>query len=103
MKSNKYYMFFKRLANPLRMRIVGTLKEKPRTVTELCKELKVEQSKISHALALLKQCSIVESKVRGKERVYSLNQKTILPMLEILDEHERTYCKICLASKRRKK
>lgn len=100
--TNKYYMFFKRLANPLRINIIDSLKEKPRSVSQLCKELKVEQSKLSHALILLKHCNIVESKIKGKQRIYSLNKKTILPMLKLLDKHEKKYCKVCMAMRGRK-
>lgn len=96
---NKYYLFFRRLADPLRMKIITALKRKPRSVSELCKKLKIEQSKLSHALAILKHCSLVESEIRGKQRIYSLNKKTILPILKIVDKHEKKHCKVCLASK----
>jgi len=53
------------------------LKDKEKIVTEISKELKVEQSKISHALSNLKSCRIVEVKRKGKERIYFLNKKQL--------------------------
>ena len=97
MENIKYYPFFGNLANPLKIRIVGMLKEKEMSVLDLAKELKEEQSKISHALKSLKNCAIVQMKQKGKQRIYHLNKETILPMLEILDQHESKYCKKCLA------
>ena len=92
MKESGYYTFFTNLANPLKIEIVLLLKDKERTVSELCKELKIEQSKISHALACLNGCKIVDSKQKGKQRIYSLNKKTIVPMLKILDKHSMNFC-----------
>jgi len=92
MKNNTYHIFFTNLANPLRIKIISSLKEKEKNVTELSKELKVEQSKISHALRLLRHCNIVEVKQVGKKRIYSLNKKTILPILKLIDNHSKTFC-----------
>jgi DNA-binding transcriptional ArsR family regulator len=99
---NKYYLFFANLANPLKVEIISALKEKDMSVLELAKKLKVEQSKLSHALTMLKHCSIVNVKQQGKKRIYSLNKETILPMLKILDKHETKYCCKCRALTSRK-
>jgi len=92
MKNNTYHIFFTNLANPLRIKIISSLKEKEKNVTELSKELKVEQSKLSHALRLLRHCNIVDVKQKGKQRIYSLNKKTIVPILKIIDKHSKTFC-----------
>ena len=89
---NSYNIFFSNLANPLKIGIVLSLREKEKNVTELMKDLVVEQSKISHALQSLKNCNIVNMKQRGKERVYSLNEDTIVPMLELIDKHASIHC-----------
>ena len=90
---NSYHIFFMNLANPLKIGIILSLREKEKNVTELTKELLVEQSKISHALASLRNCNIVKTKQKGKKRVYFLNKKTITPILNILDKHINLYCK----------
>lgn len=96
---NKYYLFFGNLANPLKMEIIAELKNKPLSVLELADKLKVEQSKLSHALSSLRCCSIVNVRQEGKKRIYTLNKETILPMLEIIDKHEGKFCEECKADK----
>jgi len=89
---NNYNIFFTNLANPLKIGIILSLRVKEKNVSELVKDLGVEQSKISHALQSLKFCSIVNMNQKGKERIYSLNKNTILPMLELIDKHALTHC-----------
>jgi DNA-binding transcriptional ArsR family regulator len=98
---HNYNIFFTNLANPLKIGIILSLRTKEKNVSEIVKDLKVEQSKISHALQSLKSCSIVNMKQKGKERVYSLNKETIVPMLELIDKHSACYCKNkCCGSKK---
>ncbi|MBU2104793.1 MAG: metalloregulator ArsR/SmtB family transcription factor [Nanoarchaeota archaeon] len=100
MNKSTYHVFFSNLSNPLRISIITSLKEKEKNVTEISRELKVEQSKISHALRNLKKCKLVDVKQRGKQRIYSLNKKTLVPMLNLIDKHANTYCKCeCCANK----
>lgn len=87
-----YHIFFSNLANPLRIDIISSLKTKDMAVSELGEELKVEQSKLSHALKNLRDCNIVNVEEKGKERIYSLNKSTILPMLKLIDKHATTNC-----------
>jgi len=88
-----YHVFFTKLANPLKMGIVLCLRNKGMSVSEITHELQVEQSKISHALASLKNCNILRVENHGKERVYFLNGDTILPMLDLVDAHSEKHCK----------
>jgi len=88
---NKYYIFFSKLSNKLRVDIVSSLNSKEKTVSELVKELNLEQSKISHALMELRDCNIVYFEPRGKERVYFLNE-TIKPILKLIDLHSKKCC-----------
>ncbi len=88
-----YHIFFQHLASPIKIEIITALKEKQMSVSELAKKIGVEQSKLSHALASLRYCTIVQVKQKGKKRIYSLNKKTILPILKILDKHRREFCK----------
>lgn len=97
----KYHLFFNNLANPLKNRIISFLKFGDRSVKEISEGLLVEQSKVSHALSSLKRCNIVEVTPKGKSRVYTLNKKTILPMLKLIDLHSKNFCggncKLCSA------
>lgn len=88
-----YHIFFRNLANPLKISIISVLNEGESSVSDIVHKLGVEQSKVSHALRLLKKCNIVEFEKRGKERVYSLNKRTIPPLLKMIDEHSKSFCK----------
>lgn len=93
MKCISYHIFFRNFSNSERMRILLALKEKPLSVGELSEKLKLEQSKVSHSLFLLKHCSIVQAKQKGKKKIYSLNKKTIVPLLNLVDKHTTCFCR----------
>ncbi len=100
MKYNStYHIFFTNLANPLKIKLILSLREKEKSVSVLVKELKVEQSKISHALGSLRDCNIVKVKQEGKQRIYFLNKDTIVPMLKLIDKHATTHCKMKCTNK----
>ena len=96
MISETYPLFFTNLANPLKVKIILSLRRKEKSVNEIIHDLRVEQSKVSHALASLRCCSLVQSKQKGKQRIYYLNKKTIVPILNIIDKHEKKFCKLCM-------
>lgn len=93
MKKSTYHIFFSKLSNSLRIDIISSLNEKSKSVTKLSKELKVEQSKLSHALKELKACNIVNVRKKGKKRIYNLS-RTIIPILRLIDCHSKT-CNKC--------
>lgn len=68
-----FHLCFETLSNDLRLRIIRELSEGPRTVSQLSAGLGVEQSRLSHSLAMLKTCRFVESTQRGKNRLYALH------------------------------
>ena len=97
MNKRSYHKFFNNFANPLKIDIIFSLKNKGRSVNELIKELNIEQSRLSHALQGLRKCGIVQVFDNGRERIYSLNEKYILPMIELLDNHAKEHCGgVCL-------
>jgi DNA-binding transcriptional ArsR family regulator len=80
------------LANPLKMKIILLLRNKEMNVSKIVKELKTDQSKVSHALKSLRECKILLTKKSGKEKIYYLNKKTIIPILKIIEKHVLCYC-----------
>ena len=93
MSLSTYHIFFSKLSNPLRIDIISSLEKKPKSVMELSKYLKVEQSKLSHALKELRECNIVNVEQKGKQRIYSLS-KTVIPILKLIECHSKG-CKGC--------
>jgi DNA-binding transcriptional ArsR family regulator len=88
MNSSTYHIFFSKLSNPLRIDIISSLENKPKSVGELSEELKIEQSKLSHALKELKECNIVQVEQKGKQHIYTLT-KTIIPILKLISCHSQ--------------
>ncbi len=66
---NCYHIFFRTVSNRIRVNVILSLAKSKKSVTELCKELNVEQSKLSHALRALRTCNIVKVKTAGKKRI----------------------------------
>lgn len=88
-----YKLFFETLGNGTRWSIIHILQEKPYRVTAIVRKLRLEQSLISHHLRRLEQCGFVSFAKNGKERTYSLNKKTVKPLLALMDTHINTFCK----------
>ena len=76
----------------MRLQIIEELRKKPMSVGEICEQVGEEQSKISHNLKKLYECNFLDVKQDGKKRIYSLNKETIVPLLELVEKHVRTYC-----------
>ena|SRR3989344_3477429 len=92
MKCNSYNLFFETIANKTRLQILELLQIKPRSVSEICSQLKQEQSKISHSLKCLSSCHFIDVQKNGKKRIYSLNKETIVPLMRLVDAHVKRYC-----------
>ena len=90
-----YDRFLVTLCNKTRLSIVQSLMHKPKNVTQLTSELKIHQTSVSHALKRLLDCGFVFFKKNGKERIYSVNKKTIKPLIKLMENHVSRYCKKC--------
>ena len=80
------------MANKTRLKVLYALRDGEKSVNEIVMTTGFEQSLISHNLKLLKECKFVEMEVRGKQRIYTLNKKTIVPLFEIVDKHMHEFC-----------
>lgn len=74
---------FKGLADPTRLRIVSLLLRRELCVCELMFILKMEQSRISHQLRILRDADLVEDRREGKWITYRISDKA-RPNLEWL-------------------
>jgi ArsR family transcriptional regulator len=85
-------LLFQALANPVRMQILLLLRENgSMNVSQICDELGLEQTHVSHNLKCLTFCGLVRVTREGKSRVYSLNHETVVPLFDIADRHLRRY------------
>jgi len=86
------YLFFSTLANPTRLAILELLRNGSKNVTEIADVLNQEQSMISHNLKPLVRCGFVLVERKGKERIYTLNERTMKPLFKIVEKHTDAYC-----------
>ena len=87
-----YKIFFGTLVSESRLKIINLLRKCKKNVSEIIKELDMEQTMVSHDLERLRRCGFVEVKNVGKFRYYKLNEKTIKPLMNIIDKHMAEYC-----------
>ena len=87
-----YKIFFGTLVSESRLKIINLLRKGEKSVSEIVGALKLSQPTISHDLARLKNCGFVKVKVAKNFRHYSLNKKTIEPLMRLIDNHMAQYC-----------
>ena len=92
MRCKSFDNFFMNFANKTKLDIIFLLSGGPLNVTEIAEKIGEEQSKISHNLKKLSACNILMVEQKGKQRIYSLNKETVLPMLELVEKHVKNYC-----------
>ncbi len=101
MKSSEAYkLFFGALATDTRWHLLNCLRRKPQNVSEICSDTGYEQSLVSHNLKILQHHGMVFMEKKGKYRYYHLNQKTITPLLKLIDAHMKEYCCKILSGER---
>jgi hypothetical protein len=69
--------FFKAMANESRLRIVGLLAERERSVQELAELLGLKEPTVSHHLAALKALGLVTARAEGVTRWHALKLETL--------------------------
>ncbi|MCL4531297.1 MAG: metalloregulator ArsR/SmtB family transcription factor [Chloroflexi bacterium] len=75
--SDELVSFYKALADPNRLKIVGLLAGHAYSVEELAALLKLKPSTISHHLAKLTQVGLVSAKTESYYNVYRLEEKAL--------------------------
>ncbi len=77
----------KAIAHPIRISIVGYLEDgRKRTVTEIHKQLGIEQSTASHHLVILKDRGVLNSKREGKNTWYFLKHQNLGKILNSISD-----------------
>lgn len=66
----------KALSDPTRLAVLEALMTGPKNVGELMHDLDVEQSLLSHHLAILREHELVEATREGKTMIYQLRETT---------------------------
>ena len=84
-------LLLRAIANETRFAIISLLKERPLSVGEIGEKLGFEQSRVSHNLKCLVDCGFVNSEQDGRNRIYALDEKTVRPMLQLMERHVERY------------
>jgi DNA-binding transcriptional ArsR family regulator len=70
------------LAAPSRVHILGCLRDRPRTVTDLVELVGMAQPAISHQLRILRDMGLVVGERRGRQVVYTLHDDHVASLLD---------------------
>ncbi|PIN68409.1 hypothetical protein COV94_04780, partial [Candidatus Woesearchaeota archaeon CG11_big_fil_rev_8_21_14_0_20_57_5] len=116
--AHPYHLCMETLSNDLRLQIVELLRDGPLSVSGIARAVSAERTKVSHALAKLRACSIVTTERAGKRILYSLNERSWVAapahalfargggksatiagassgLFYVLDEHIHSNCPVC--------
>ena len=81
--------FFKAMANESRLRIVGLLAERERSVQELAELLELKEPTVSHHLSALKALGLVSARAEGVTRWHALRLETLTALNRGLLDQKR--------------
>lgn len=78
---------FKVFGDSTRIRILYDLIDGEKNVTEICEDLEMNQSAISHQLKLLKSSKLINSRREGKQMIYFLADDHVKTIIAMGKEH----------------
>ena len=78
---------FKMFADSTRIKILYDLFDGEKNVTEICDDIEMNQSAVSHQLKALKNSKLVKSRREGKAISYALDDDHVKTIIEMGKEH----------------
>ena len=92
MRKNSYDNFFMNFSTKSKFDILMALRDGPLSVTDIVRKVGDEQSAVSHNLLKMSGCHILNVRKEGKQRIYSLNEQTVAPLLKLVESHVKRCC-----------
>lgn len=83
----KMSLFLKVMSDSTRLKILFSIKNKPKSVNEIVEMVGETQSAVSHQLSLMRGVNVVETKREGNKIYYSLSDTQIAKILDIVRTH----------------
>ncbi len=78
---------FKMFADSTRIKILYDLFDGEKNVTEICEDIEMNQSAVSHQLKALKSGKLIKSRREGKSIKYSLDDDHVKTIIAMGKEH----------------
>lgn len=78
---------FKMFADSTRIKILVDLSGGEKNVTEICEDLEMNQSAVSHQLKILRNAKLLTSRREGKSMYYSLADDHVSTIIAMGKEH----------------
>ena len=78
---------FKMFADSTRIKILYDLFDGEKNVSEICEDIEMNQSAVSHQLRALKTGKLIKSRREGKAVYYSLDDDHVKTIIEMGKEH----------------
>ena len=78
---------FKMFSDSTRIKILYDLFDGEKNVTEICEDIEMNQSAVSHQLKALKTAKLVKSRRDGKAIIYSLDDDHVKTIIAMGKEH----------------
>ncbi len=100
-----YYLFFASLSNRTRLAIIDVLREGPKDIAAISKELEQDENTVAYNVTRLEQSALLHSEGSGKGKIYFLNKEIVEPLSELLTFHTNKYCpnlKTCISPQKLK-
>ncbi len=86
--SNLIISGFHALSDPIRISVLGLLRQRELCVCDLCDALKISQPKLSFHLKTLKEAGLVSTRQEGRWIYYSLNLCQFVVLSEYLAQFQ---------------
>ncbi len=78
---------FKMFADSTRIKILYDLFDGEKSVSEICEDIEMNQSAVSHQLKALKISKLIKSRREGKQVLYSLDDDHVKTIIEMGRDH----------------
>jgi ArsR family transcriptional regulator len=78
---------FKMFSDSTRIKILYDLFDEEKSVTQICDDIEMNQSAVSHQLKALKNAKLVKSRREGKSVMYSLDDDHVKTIIAMGKEH----------------
>ncbi len=72
------------MGNASRLHILHVLRDRPKSVREICQETGLVQSNVSHQLTCLRNVGVVAAKRNGTEMTYQMTDEKIVEVCDLV-------------------